>query len=272
VVAAGNGGADGLGDDDDTTPEFPCAYNLPNIVCVAASDQSDGLAPFSNYGASSVDLAAPGVSILSTQPHDSFAYYSGTSMATPHVAGVASLVWALRPGASPAAVKADLLGGADAEPAFRGKTQSGGRLNALGAIRLADPAAKPSPPASASTPSGADRRPPLLSLRIRSRQRLRSVLRHGLRLRARCSEPCTLSLRLLLDARAARRVHLSRAAVVGRGTESVASSAKRIVIRLSRRARRKLRSARRLRLVVSAVAIDRAGNARRGKLRISLRR
>lgn len=77
VVAAGNGGEDGVGDDNDTVPDFPCSYTLPNIVCVAASDQSDRLAGFSNRGARSVDLAAPGTRILSAVSVPESAFSSG---------------------------------------------------------------------------------------------------------------------------------------------------------------------------------------------------
>jgi subtilisin family serine protease len=68
VTSAGNGGEDGVGDSNDEVPEYPCAFSAPNLICVAASDRADGLAPFSNFGAASVDLAAPGVSTLSTTP------------------------------------------------------------------------------------------------------------------------------------------------------------------------------------------------------------
>jgi subtilisin family serine protease len=70
VFAAGNGGADGIGDNNDLATQYPCQYPLRNIICVAASDQNDNLASFSNYGKSSVDLAAPGVNIISTGPGD----------------------------------------------------------------------------------------------------------------------------------------------------------------------------------------------------------
>ncbi len=68
VVAAGNGGSDGVGDDNDSAPQYPCALSQQNVVCVAATTQSDGLAGFSNYGAASVDLGAPGVNVYSTAP------------------------------------------------------------------------------------------------------------------------------------------------------------------------------------------------------------
>jgi subtilisin family serine protease len=68
VISAGNGGDDGDGDDNDALPTYPCSYPLENIVCVAAIDQADGLADFSNFGARAVDLGAPGTEILSTYP------------------------------------------------------------------------------------------------------------------------------------------------------------------------------------------------------------
>ena len=68
VAAAGNGGDDGIGDSNDSAPQYPCNYSLVNLVCVAASDQFDRLTEFSNFGRSSVDLAAPGASVLSAVP------------------------------------------------------------------------------------------------------------------------------------------------------------------------------------------------------------
>jgi subtilisin family serine protease len=75
VVAAGNGGADGIGDDNELVPQFPCNYTAANMICVAATTQSDALAGFSNFGTTSVDLGAPGTNILSTQP--SFGFQDG---------------------------------------------------------------------------------------------------------------------------------------------------------------------------------------------------
>ncbi len=68
VFAAGNGGTDGVGDNNDSFPQYPCNYNSPRIICVAATDQNDAMASFSNIGPNSVDLAAPGVGILSSTP------------------------------------------------------------------------------------------------------------------------------------------------------------------------------------------------------------
>lgn len=129
VAAAGNSGLD-----NDLYPNYPAAYDLDNIVSVAASGQNDSLASFSNYGLQSTDIAAPGVSILSTVPGGGYASYSGTSMATPHVAGVAALVKAANPSLSYADLKARLLDG-DSVSALSGKIKTGKRLNAVRALQ-----------------------------------------------------------------------------------------------------------------------------------------
>jgi len=134
VAAAGNGGSDGVGDDNDATPSYPASYDNPNVISVAATDSKDSLAGFSNYGAASVDLSAPGVSILSTLPGDTYGGYSGTSMATPHVAGVAALLKAKNPTADDATLKDRILKSVDAKSSLSGKTVTGGRLNAAGAL------------------------------------------------------------------------------------------------------------------------------------------
>ena len=134
LAAAGNGGADGVGDDNDAVPEYPSNYNVPNVVAVAASDDTDRLASFSNFGASTVDLAAPGVDILSTLPNNSYGRYSGTSMATPHVSGVAALIKSQQPGIDDAGIKAQLLQYTDQKASLQGKVATNGRLNALRAV------------------------------------------------------------------------------------------------------------------------------------------
>ncbi len=130
VAAAGNGGRDGVGDDNDATSHYPSNYNSSNIISVAATDSKDALAGFSNYGSTSVDLAAPGVSILSTLPGDTYGSYNGTSMATPHVAGVAALLKSKNSSADDATLKAEILKAADAKTNLSGKTASGVRTNA----------------------------------------------------------------------------------------------------------------------------------------------
>ena len=82
----------------------PCTLPAANILCVGATGPTDTRASFSNYAPTQVDIAAPGVNILSTLPGDQFGYYNGTSMASPHVAGVAALVFAAYPTRSVAAV------------------------------------------------------------------------------------------------------------------------------------------------------------------------
>jgi subtilisin family serine protease len=130
VAAAGNGGADGVGDNNDSLPTYPAGYELPNVLSVAATDHNDALGSFSNYGSASVDLAAPGVNILSTTPGGGYGYSNGTSMAAPHVSGVAALAWSYAPAASADAVRSAILGGVDAKGSLAGKVATGGRLNA----------------------------------------------------------------------------------------------------------------------------------------------
>jgi subtilisin family serine protease len=129
VFAAGNSATN-----NDLTPHYPCNYNSANIVCVAASNASDQRASFSNYGVNSVDLAAPGASILSTVPGSSYQYFGGTSMATPHVAGAAALVLSRNPQASVARVKEVILSSVDAKPVLGGMVATGGRLNVWRAV------------------------------------------------------------------------------------------------------------------------------------------
>ena len=125
VAAAGNSYIN-----NDISPHYPSSYDVPNVIAVAATDHNDNLASFSNYGATSVDLAAPGVSILSTTPNNGYNSFSGTSMATPHVAGVAALIKAQYPELSSDGIKARLLGSVDPIPSLSGITVTGGRLNA----------------------------------------------------------------------------------------------------------------------------------------------
>ncbi|MBA2259336.1 MAG: S8 family serine peptidase [Acidobacteria bacterium] len=138
VMAAGNKGTN-----NDVAPFDPASFTSPSIVAVAASDQADNRAGFSNYGATSVDLAAPGVTILSTAG-GGYAYSSGTSMAAPHVAGAAALLFAHAPTMSVAAAKAALLDSADPLAAWAGLVVSGARLNVFQSLLDLNPNARPS--------------------------------------------------------------------------------------------------------------------------------
>lgn len=131
VAAAGNSSSN-----IDLTPSYPASYALSNLIAVAALDKPGNLASFSSYGANSVHLAAPGVSVLSTVPSRkgsaTYAYYSGTSMATPHVTGAAALYLSLNRCASAAQVKAAILAQAAFAPALQGYVQQARRLDVAG--------------------------------------------------------------------------------------------------------------------------------------------
>jgi subtilisin family serine protease len=140
VVAAGNQGRD-----NDLTPSYPCNVPLPNVMCVGASTNRDLRASFSNYGDQSVHVFAPGEYILSTIPlntvedfeDDQYLYMSGTSMATPHVAGIAALVLQMKPLLTAEQLKEIILASADPKPAFAGISVSGRRANAAAAVQYA---------------------------------------------------------------------------------------------------------------------------------------
>lgn len=129
VAASGNSSAN-----TDRVPQYPAGYNLRNLISVAALDRNDELAPFSNYGVKSVHLAAPGKDILSTWLGDAYEQHSGTSMATPVVAGVAALALATRPKLSLDELRVLLLDAVDKLPSLNGKISTGGRINAAKAV------------------------------------------------------------------------------------------------------------------------------------------
>lgn len=131
VAAAGNSGAN-----TDASPSYPAAYALDNVISVAAIDKLGGLASFSNYGATSVDLGAPGVGVWSTTAYNTYSSYNGTSMATPHVTGAAALYASTHPSATAAQIKNAILGSVVPTPSLTGKTVTGGRLDANAANGL----------------------------------------------------------------------------------------------------------------------------------------
>ncbi|MEG4303567.1 S8 family serine peptidase [Microcoleus sp. D3_18a_C4] len=124
VAAAGNNRSN-----NDIRPSYPANYDLPNVISVAATDRNDQLAFFSNFGASTVDLGAPGRNILSTVPGNNYGFYDGTSMAAPHVAGAAALLLAQDPTLTVAQLRNSILSTVDPLPSLAGRTVSGGRLN-----------------------------------------------------------------------------------------------------------------------------------------------
>jgi thermitase len=134
VTAAMNGGADYIGDNNDSKPIYPSSFDDPNIISVAASNTDDELTSFSNYSDTSVDLAAPGKPILSTKPGNAYSYGEGTSVAVPHVAGVAALIKSKFPNLDDAGIKRRILEGVDKKAALKGKTVTGGRLSAARAL------------------------------------------------------------------------------------------------------------------------------------------
>lgn len=134
VAAAGNSGAN-----NDTTASYPSNYPNANIIAVAALTSTGALASYSQYGATTVDICAPGSAVTSTVPRSSkgqvisgYASYSGTSMATPHVAGAAALYASARPGSTAAQIKAAILGSATPTASCNGKVVTNGRLNVTG--------------------------------------------------------------------------------------------------------------------------------------------
>ena len=134
VAAAGNSAYD-----NDATASYPSNYPNANIIAVASTTSTGTMSSFSQWGATTVDLGAPGSAIYSTVPVSSkgklvsgYASYSGTSMATPHVTGAAALYASTRPGVTAAQIKAAILGNTVPTPALQGKTVTGGRLNTTG--------------------------------------------------------------------------------------------------------------------------------------------
>ena len=139
IAAAGNGGRDGVGDNNDGHPAIRAVYTNSNIIAVAAITSSGARSSFSNYGATTVDIGAPGSAIVSTVPMSSkgqivsgYASYSGTSMATPHVTGAAALYAAYHAFASAGDIKAAILSSAVPTTSLTNRCVTGGRLNVSG--------------------------------------------------------------------------------------------------------------------------------------------
>lgn len=129
VAAAGNDGSN-----NDQRPHYPSNYDLPNVISVAALDRTDQLTSFSNFGAKTVHIAAPGKDIISTWLNDDYREASGTSMAAPQVSGVAALILSKEPNLSVEKLKARILKSVDKIESLNGKVASGGRVNAAKAL------------------------------------------------------------------------------------------------------------------------------------------
>ena len=149
VTSAGN---DGVNNDSSPIRSIPAAFDLPNILSVAAVDNRGFLADFSNYGHTTVDVAAPGVDIASTVPaYDGkwgewaagYRYFDGTSMASPHVTGIAAILAGQVPSllAAPTDLKARILARAKPGAHTAGKTLTGDIASASGALDTTDPTA-----------------------------------------------------------------------------------------------------------------------------------
>jgi large repetitive protein len=147
VAAAGNAGTN-----NDTTPFYPASYTLDNVISVASIDRTDVRSNFSNYGLTSVDLGAPGSSIFSTYPGSAYATMSGTSMATPHVAGAVALLWGYVPNWTYLQVRSSILGTVRVTAAMNGVTATGGVLNVRNALVSAQGSGNTAPVTTITAP------------------------------------------------------------------------------------------------------------------------
>jgi PKD repeat protein len=130
VCAAGN-----ASEDNDVIPHYPSGYDTEYVIAVAATNSDDDLASFSHWGATTVDLGAPGTGILSCEPGDSYRIASGTSMATPHVSGAVAMVASHYPNDTALQRKSRIMNSVDPLTSLSGKCVSGGRLNLFNAVQ-----------------------------------------------------------------------------------------------------------------------------------------
>lgn len=132
VVAAGNASRN-----NDLSPTYPASYQIPNVITVASITSTGDLSYFSNYGPQTVHIAAPGSSILSTLRNNTYGYKSGTSMACPQVAGLATLAYAACPTMMMAKLKETILSGGAKTPALQGLVSTGAMANAALTVQRA---------------------------------------------------------------------------------------------------------------------------------------
>ena len=130
VVSAGNDASD-----NDIDPTFPASFDLPNLISVASTDRNDALSGFSNFGAHTITVGAPGSGILSTTLNNTYGALSGTSMSAPCVSGAAALLLAANPNLTMQQLKSLLIFNGDPLPALAGKTLTGRRLNVANSLQ-----------------------------------------------------------------------------------------------------------------------------------------
>lgn len=133
VAAAGNAAFD---NDNPEFTSFPASFNIPGIISVAATDNNDQLAGFSSFGAQTVELAAAGVAVLTTQYGGGYQFINGTSFASPMVAGAVGLLKTVKPNASAVEIREALFNSVDPLPSLQGRVRSGGRLNVARALEI----------------------------------------------------------------------------------------------------------------------------------------
>ena len=144
-AAAGNDGKD-----IDNNPTYPASYDAPNIITVAASDQNDELASFSNYGKNTVEVAAPGTNILSTYPDNKYAYLQGTSMATPQVTGTVALLASAAPESTVEDRIKAIEENVDIKASLKDKVSTNGRVNVYRAVKAITGVSTPNTPPTAN--------------------------------------------------------------------------------------------------------------------------
>jgi subtilisin family serine protease len=295
VTAAGNSGRD---IEEAGEVRYPCAYeNLPNLVCVTASNDNDELPPFASWGVKKVNLAAPGESIYSTLHYGpegaQYGYLSGTSMATAQVSGAAALVLSSVPTMEAPQLKADILEHVTKVPTLAGKVSSGGILNVCDAIPLClnpPPPPPPPPPQTTTTstspaPSPPSPPPPAVEVQVAAVTLARTTVtasRHGtitLRLRcagtaSRCAGPITLRLPGVHVSRRwhGRIVHSMLTLTVARGSFSIVRGATGVLtLRLSAAARAQLAGGHTLRLRTTIAAHGTDGSVRTTVVTVGVR-
>lgn len=133
VASAGN---DTFDNDNPNFTNFPSSYNIPGVISVASTDNRDQLSSFSNFGAQTVEIGAPGTDIYTTLEGGTYGYVSGTSYSSPVVAGAVALLKTVKPNASAVEVREALFNSVDALPSLQGRVRSGGRINIARALEI----------------------------------------------------------------------------------------------------------------------------------------